>query len=161
MKHENQCYISVIVILAFYVSILWEKISWKWNFPGSILLTCLWIFYNLYIFLYYFIFFIFYFLYTYLFSVPFDCQWKCHFYFSVFKSYNRKIIYIYIYIYMGSIFSFNHVWLNRTHALLLPIVYLIVQVFVWVVWHPDEMNSKRHHIFPKYFWPQLKPSLEE
>ena len=51
------------------------------------------------------------------------------------------------------------VWLNRTNICLFYSWF--VQVFIWVIWHLDGMNSKRCHVFPNYFQPQLEPSLEE
>ena len=36
-----------------------------------------------------------------------------------------------------------------------------VQVFVWVLWPLDGINSKRTHIFHNYFRTQLKPSTNE
>ena len=45
-----------------------------------------------------------------------------------------------------------YVWINRTDTSFLFILSLII-----VIWLLYEMNSRRHHIFPKYFWPQLKP----
>ena len=70
------------------------------------------------------------------------------------QTHSHTLTHIYIYTYIE-----RYVWLNKTDTIS---AYCISDhVFVWIIWHVNGTNSKRRHIFHKYFQSHQEPSLEE